>query len=143
MAISESGTTDYGTQELQSLISLCLKNYIQGEKERLDLLVPKESGPLKKSTSEDKTISPTKKVELQNKVTQEMETETHKTKPSNPSVDSKSVQTPKEEDPIQVLKKETSPLKAINIKERSTEKEKNYFDFTIWDLPEKTNKALV
>ncbi|CAG8674455.1 518_t:CDS:2, partial [Gigaspora rosea] len=101
MAISESGTTDYGTQELQSLISLCLKNYIQGEKERLDLLVPKESGPLKKSTSEDKTISPTKKVELQNKVTQEMETETHKTKPSNPSVDSKSVQTPKEEDPIQ------------------------------------------
>ncbi|CAG8713146.1 25016_t:CDS:2, partial [Gigaspora rosea] len=108
MAISESGTTDYRTQELQSLISSYLENYIHGEKERLDLLVPKESGLLKKSTSEDKkTLPPTKEVELQNKVTQEMETETHKTKLSNPSVNSKSVQTPKEEDPIQVLKKET------------------------------------
>ncbi|CAG8798108.1 4295_t:CDS:2, partial [Gigaspora rosea] len=119
MAISESGTTDYRTQELQSLISSCLKNYIHGEKERLDLSVPKESGLLKKSTSEDKTLSPTKKVELQNKVTQEMKMETYKTKSSNPSVDSKSVQTPKEEDPIQVLKKKTSSLKANNIKKEA------------------------
>ncbi|CAG8699757.1 26286_t:CDS:2, partial [Gigaspora rosea] len=106
MTISKLGTTDYGTQELQST--------------------------LKNSTPEDKTLSLTKKVELQNKVTQEMETEIHKTKPSNPSIDSKSVQIPKEEDPIQVLEKETSLLEASNVKDRSTEKKENYFDFTIW-----------
>ncbi|CAG8569071.1 25229_t:CDS:2 [Gigaspora rosea] len=47
-----------------------------------------------------------------------METEIHKAKSSNPSVDSKTVQTPKEEDPIQVLEKKTSPLEASNIRER-------------------------
>ncbi|CAG8759032.1 17127_t:CDS:1, partial [Gigaspora rosea] len=105
----KSGTSDYGTQELQSQISSCLENYIHEKKKRLDLLVSKESGPLKKSISEDKTSSPTKEVELQNKVTQEMEMEIHKTKLSNPSVDSKLVQIPKEKDPIQLLEKEASP----------------------------------
>ncbi|RIB13593.1 hypothetical protein C2G38_2197424 [Gigaspora rosea] len=67
MALLELGTTDYGIQELQSLISSYLENYIYGEKESLNLLVSKESGPIKKSISEDRTSLSTKEVELQNK----------------------------------------------------------------------------
>ncbi|RIB11597.1 hypothetical protein C2G38_2203007 [Gigaspora rosea] len=83
------------------------------------------------------------KVELQNKVTQETKVEIYKAKLLNQRVDSKIVQTPKKEDPILVREKEISSLEASNIREKSTEKKKYHFEFTIWDLLEKTNKALV
>ncbi|RIB04448.1 hypothetical protein C2G38_2222370 [Gigaspora rosea] len=129
MALSESGTTDYGTQELQSLISSCLENYIYEKKEKLD--ISKESGSIKKPILEIRTLSSIKEVELQSEVTQETAKEIHKAKSLNLTADSKTVQTSKEEDPFLMLEKEISPLEDSNIRERSIKKKENHFDFTI------------